>query len=188
MENQADKGVERPAAAGEDTAPQAAPYFPIDGGTSGSRNGRTAGRPREGRGVRLVRNPRPGVSLARDARGGLSGSSSSRLVQPAALWRRALQMRSRTRPPTRRQAKHLWSSRDAKVTVTRMGRDGALHATMMPPWALARRDRARGERRQGAGSVPARGVGRCSRPEPRARPRPRRGSPYCTWRNRVVEP
>ncbi len=104
------------------------------------------------------------------------------------LWRRALQMRSRTRPPTRRQAKHLWSSLDAKVTVTRTGRDGTLHATMTPPWALARRDRARGERRQGAGSVLARGIGRCSRPEPRARPRPRRGSPYCTWRNRVVEP
>ena len=92
------------------------------------------------------------------------------------LWRRALQMRSRTRPPTRRQAKHLWSSLDAKVTVTRTGRDGTLHATMTPPWALARRDRARGERRQGAGSVLARGIGRCSRPEPRARPRPRRGS------------
>ena len=45
LENPADKGVERPAAAGEDTAPQSAPHFLVDGGTSGSRNGRTQGGP-----------------------------------------------------------------------------------------------------------------------------------------------
>lgn len=31
-ENQADKGVVRPAAEGEDTAPQAAPYFTVERG------------------------------------------------------------------------------------------------------------------------------------------------------------
>ena len=39
--------MERPAAEGEDTAPQAAPHFLVDGGTGGSRNGRTAGAAQE---------------------------------------------------------------------------------------------------------------------------------------------